>query len=97
MAAPKDFLYAGTLADFDTTDNMAKEIENAYAEVRKIEGGYSEPPFTSDNAKDLRMLFIAVARGMINYLHKHPQAFQVNVQEPFVSIDGYATEIDKKP
>jgi hypothetical protein len=97
MAAPKDFLYAGTLADFDSSDNMAREIENAYADVRKNEAGYSDPPFTSDNAKDLRMLFIAVARGVINYLHNHPQAFQVNVKDVFLSIDGFATEIDKTP
>jgi hypothetical protein len=97
MAAPKDHLYAGTLADFDTSDNMAKEIENAYADVRTNEGGYNDPPFTKDNAKDLRMLFIAVARGVITYLHNHPQAIQVNVQDAFLSIDGYATEIDKTP
>jgi hypothetical protein len=97
MSTPKDFLYAGTLADFDTTDNMAREIENAYADVRKNEGGYSDPPFTADNSKDLRMLFIAVARGVITYLHDHPEAFQVNVRNAAISIDGFATEIDKKP
>jgi hypothetical protein len=97
VATPKDFLYAGTLADFDISDNMAKEIENAYANVRKNEGGYSDPPFTADNAKDFRMLFIAVARGIITHLHNHPQAFQVNVTDAVVSIDGFATEIDKKP
>jgi hypothetical protein len=97
MGAAKDQLHAGTLADFDTMPNMAKEIENAYVDVLTNEGGYSDPLLTRDNAQSLRMLFLAVSRGVINYLNKHPQAFQVNVKDGLVSIDGYATEIDKTP
>jgi hypothetical protein len=76
---------------------MAKEIEAAYAYVRKNEGGIIDPPFTKDNAKDMRMLFIAIARGVIRYLHNHPQAVQVNVKDSFISLDGFVTEIDKLP
>ncbi len=97
MAAAKDHLYAGTLNDFDSSDNMAKEIEAAFADVRKNQGGITDPPFTKDNARDMRMLFIAISRGVISHLQKHPQAIQVNVKNSLISLDGYASAVDKLP
>ena len=71
-----DQLYGGTLADFDTTDNMARAIEDAYSQMR-ISAGITEPLPSGPNAQDMRLLFLAVARGVIQHLAAHPQAFEV--------------------
>jgi hypothetical protein len=73
-----DRLYGGTLADFETTDNMARAIENAYRQMR-ISAGITEPLPSGPNAQDMRLLFLAVARGVIQHLAAHPQAFEVQV------------------
>jgi hypothetical protein len=73
-----DRLYGGTLVDFDTTDNMARAIEDAYRQVR-INAGITQPLPSGPNAQDMRLLFLAVARGVIQHLAAHPQAFEVRV------------------
>ena len=76
-------LYGGTLADFDTSDNMAKAIEEAFDCIRKapapIGAGYTADLPKGPNAQDMRLLFIAIARGVIWYLAQHPHAFRVQV------------------
>lgn len=66
-------LYGGSLADFE--DSMAEEIEQALNAVRAEEGMEPVPP----GKRDMRMLFIAISRGVINHLKKNEQAFQVSV------------------
>jgi hypothetical protein len=73
-------LYGGTLGDFDTVDNMAKEIENAFAAVR-ASAGITDPLPTGANARDMRMMFIAIATGVINHLKNNPNAFAVQVAD----------------
>ena len=77
-------LYGGTLADFDSTDNMAKEIENAFAAVR-VSAGITDPLPKGVSANDMRMMFIAIATGVINHLENNPTAFAVQVQGDLVT------------
>lgn len=66
-------LYGGSLDDFE--DSMAAEIEDALRDVRLEEG--LAPPVDDD---DRRMLFVAIARGVIAHLQKNEAAFRIRVQ-----------------
>jgi hypothetical protein len=73
-------LYGGTLGDFDASDNMAKEIENAFAAMR-LAAGITQPLPSGSNAQDMRIMFLAIARGVIQHLANNPEAFQVRVSD----------------
>jgi hypothetical protein len=63
-------LYAGSLADFDTADSMARAIEDALT-------GFGVN--FSGNPKDRRLMFLGIAHGVINHLQAKQDAFQVSV------------------
>jgi hypothetical protein len=63
-------LYAGTLADFN--DSMAKEIEDALADLI---GPLPSAPEKLVN--DRRALFIAIANGVINHLRNKQAALEI--------------------
>ena len=63
-------LYAGTLADFN--DSMAKEIEDALADLM---GPLPSAPEKLVN--DRRALFIAIANGVINHLKNKQAALEI--------------------
>ena len=85
-------LYGGTLGDFDIVDNMAKEIENAFAAVR-LSAGITDPLPTGTNSRDMRMMFVAIATGVINHLKNNPQAFGVHVSDGTNTMDGNVTSV----
>src|SRR4051812_32118422 len=76
-------LYGGSLLDFPNdidgfADSMAKEIELAFDEARVEAGFPTLPDPATANQEDLnsrRILFVAIARGVINHLVKNPDAF----------------------
>jgi hypothetical protein len=72
-------LYAGTLADFD--DSMAKEIEDALAEL--LGPLPSAPPKL---VADRRALFIAIANGVIRHLKSKQAALEITVNTGTVTI-----------
>lgn len=82
-------LYGGTIADF--ADSMAEEIEKAFNQVRG-ENGLPALSGTTVDVRDRRMLFIAIARGVINHLDKKHAAFEVAVPEPL--DDAFPVHID---
>jgi len=88
-------LYGGTLGDFDSSDNMAKAIENAFSQMR-LSAGITTPLPSGADAQDMRLLFLAVARGVIAYLAAHPHAFQVQValESSGDLSDGQVTQIN---
>jgi hypothetical protein len=57
-------------------DSMAEEIETAYNAVLAENG---KAPLPSADPLDRRMLFIAIARGVINHLQKKQNAVTVTV------------------
>jgi hypothetical protein len=85
-------LYGGTLADFDTADNMAKEIESAFAAMR-VSAGITQPLPTGVNAQDMRIMFLAVARGVIQHLKNNPAAFAVQVKRNAITSNGNVTSV----
>jgi len=89
-------LYGGTISDFDSADNMAKEIENALAAVRAA-NGITQPLPTGDNAKDMRMTFIAIATGVINHIKNNPAAFAVQTTDGVNTFDGSVTTVTVGP
>ncbi len=64
-------LYGGKVDGF--ADSMAEDMEKALNQVRE-EQDMVELPIGD---KDRRMLFIAIARGVINHLEKKQEAFTI--------------------
>lgn len=75
-----DQLYAGSLSDFDFTESMAREIEDALNEVF-VQSGLQPlpPPADTPEVRDRRRFFIAIARGVIRHLEKNENAFRITV------------------
>jgi hypothetical protein len=65
-------LYAGTLTNFN--DSMAKAIEDALTNL--IGPLPSAPPAV---IQDRRVLFVAIAEGVINHLKAKQEAFVITV------------------
>jgi len=70
-------IFAGRILDFDTTDSMAWEIEDALAAL--IGPLPTAPP---KMIEDRRKLFIAISTGVIQHLKKHESEFVVTDPEP---------------
>jgi hypothetical protein len=84
-------LYGGAIDDFD--DSMAQEIEQALNDVRAEEGMDALP--TGD--RDRRMLFIAIARGVIAHLQSNSQAFEIEYQDDGTTRTTYPTIQVREP
>lgn len=78
-------LYGGSIDNF--ADSMAEEIELALNAVRQEEGMAPLPL----GDRDRRILFIAIARGVINHLQKKNQAFEIQYQDDGVTRTTYPT------
>ena len=78
-------LYGGSIDSF--ADSMAEEIELALNAVRAEEGMAPLPL----GDRDRRILFIAIARGVINHLQKKNQAFEIQYQDDAVTRTTYPT------
>lgn len=84
-------LYGGSIDDFG--DSMAEEIELALNEVR-VEEDMDELPLGD---RDRRILFIAIARGVINHLQKKNEAFEIQYQDDGTTRTTYPTIEVKEP
>jgi hypothetical protein len=84
-------LYGGSIDNF--ADSMAREIELALNAVRVEEG--MTPLSLGD--RDRRILFIAIARGVINHLQKKNQAFEIEYQDDGVTRTTHPTIKVKVP
>lgn len=80
-------LWSGRLNDFG--DSMAREIEIALDEARAEMGlpPLPTPPHPNDfgavetvERNHRRVLFIAIARGVLRHLQKNPEAFDITVK-----------------
>ena len=89
-------LHGGTIKQFTTVDNMAHEIELAYAAVRKA-NDIAAPLPSEENAKEMRMMFIAIATGVINHLKNNPNAFAVQVHGGNLTSTGDVTSVSTLP
>jgi hypothetical protein len=82
-------LYAGTLANFN--DSMAKEIENSLAALM---GPLPSAP--QKLVDDRRVLFIAIANGVINHIKNKQAAVEVTFDIGFGTVTA-TTDIKVKP
>jgi hypothetical protein len=81
-------LYAGTLANFN--DSMAKEIENSLAALMG-----PLPLAPQKLVEDRRVLFIAIANGVINHLKNKQAAVEVTFDIGFGTVTA-TTDIKVK-
>lgn len=66
-------LKAGSIDDF--SGSMAKAMVNAFrAEWPKVMGEDSEPP---EMTEEMKLLFVAIARGVVDHLVAREAAFQL--------------------
>ncbi len=77
-------LYAGRLAQFDVEDSMARSIENAL--VQLLGPLPSAPP---ELVNDRRVLFIAIARGVINHLESREAALRIEFDVGFTHVSTH--------
>lgn len=80
-------LKAGTSVDF--ADSLAAAIENALADEYQAAKGQALP---SAGQVDRRMLFAAIAQGVVKHLQQNPDAFKVRVDG--VSFEGAVNNIE---
>lgn len=60
-------------------DSMASYIEQAYWDCLDADGKTTfERGANTESDRDRRRIFVAVARGVVGYLHDHPNAFTVS-------------------
>ena len=65
-------LTAGTIGSF--SGSMAEAIENAFIKAwPDAMGGPPPPPPQSNN--QMRLMYVAIAQGVCQYLAAHPEAF----------------------
>jgi hypothetical protein len=73
-------LKAGVIRDTnghpDNADSMAQAIENAF--IREWPNAMGGQPAPEHN-KQMQLLFVAVAQGIIDYLAVHPEAFKIEI------------------
>ena len=82
-------LKAGTINDL--SNSMAKAIEEAFlSEWPKAKQGQS-PPAMND---DMRLIFVAVAQGVVKHLKVNENAFEVTVNTTDLHSHTAQVEID---
>lgn len=74
-------LYGGSLQTA-FADSMAEEIEKALGELH-IETGLgplpAADPENQPDSRNRRILFLAIARGVLRHFEKNPDAFEITV------------------
>ncbi|MBD0260133.1 MAG: hypothetical protein ICV83_30820 [Cytophagales bacterium] len=82
-------LRAGTVNDFD--NSMASKMAEAFA--REWFVAMNEQPFPGMNDQT-RLMFAAIAQGVVEYLKANPGAFRVSVANSSAgTLNGAVTEI----
>lgn len=65
-----DKLISGTIGNF-STDTLAGRMDEAFVQIWNAEKPDMALPDDQQSINDRRMLFVAVAQGMLRYLHDH--------------------------
>lgn len=82
-------LKAGTLADY--SGSLAADIERAFlAEWDNHMPGQAPP----EPNPQMRLMFVAVAQGLVQYLLNHPDSFRVSVSNGNITLNGTVIGID---
>lgn len=71
-----DNLYAGQRSDGPSTVSLAQYLEDAFDNVRTTE--YGLEPLTPEGRDERMMLFLGIARGLVDFLADHAAAFVID-------------------
>jgi hypothetical protein len=66
-------LKPGTIPDYE--NSMAKSMEDAFLAEWKNAMGDADPPVPNNQ---MRLMFVAIARGVVKHLHENPGAFRID-------------------
>ena len=83
-------LKAGSINDF--VSSMASAMENAFTTEWGNAMTGDAPPANNQS----RLLFVAIAQGIVNYLNANPDAFKVIVSDGINIFTGDVYSIDKQ-
>jgi hypothetical protein len=72
-------------------NSMAEAIEQAFLDEWRFVMKGQPPPKQTDQ---MRLLFVAVARGVIAHLAAHPEAFKYGFSTSSLTIDSQLTKIE---
>ena len=87
-------LKAGTIADF--SGSMAEEMANAFLEEWDSAMGPNPPP-KPDMNNQMRLMFIAIAQGVVKQLKENPKAFGITITDGINTFTGTVTNINGTP
>lgn len=86
-------LKPGSIHDF--TNSMAKAMEDAL--IREWPNAMGGQPAPETNAQ-MRLMFVAIAQGIVSHLKTNHDAFKVTVKNSGLSdLTGVVTRIDTDP
>jgi hypothetical protein len=86
-------LYGGNLSDPIGADSLAQYFEDAFDDVRQSQFGLD--PLPPEGREERMMLFLGIARGLVDYLADHAAAFIIDdhgdsaAWEHDISKDGH--------
>jgi hypothetical protein len=69
-------LYGGRLGDAPSTDSLANYLESAFDFIRIND--YGLDPLTEEGREERMMLFLGIARGIVDYLADHAAALVID-------------------
>ena len=80
------------LDDAAVAESMAKEMEDAMADLfSKVKG---IAPMPEEGKEDRRLLFVAIARGMLKYLNDHQVSVRAVAKDPDSHLDATVDRFD---
>ena len=96
-----DPLYAGNMGSaasastpIEFVNSMAQRIEDAYWALLAPEQRFDRST-NSEQDRDRRRIFVAIAQGVVEHVHDHQGAFRVEADSPLPA--NIRIEIDRTP
>lgn len=86
-------LRRGGLNPTDFADSMAEAIEIKLNQLLAAEGKPTLPTDDSDEVRDRRILFVAIAHGVINHLVDNEDAFTIRRQDDDTELSQHNVRI----
>lgn len=86
-------LKAGTIADF--TGSMAEEMANAF--LSEWAPAMDPQPKPTEINNQMRLMFVAIAQGVVKHLKENPGAFAVSVSDGKGTLNGNVSGVAGTP
>ncbi len=82
-------LKAGTIGNYE--DSMAKAMADAFLQAWPTVMGNDPKPEMNNQ---MRLMFVAIAQGMVNHLYANRTSFKVTVSNGTITLTGVVTNIE---